>query len=307
MAALVLGGLVAARYLADGSTSSGAPAHNLTRRAGAARAGLSATPSDSSQSARAGTPRPTPRSSRSTTATRTDGHNATPTTPAAPTSQPLPGSAACTDPSFSTSQPTGGEQSGDYYLYNNMWNASGYSVTQTLYACNYHDWYVVADMNNDSGDGAVKTYPNVQANFNEPKISSFHSITSTFAESSPHVGIYEDAYDIWINGVASSGSTEVMVWTENFHQVPSGSVVATASFGGRGYKVWKSGSYIAFVADANFTSGSVDLLQIFDWIIAQGWIPASSTLGQICYGVELVSTNSSPATFNFTDFSVATS
>ena len=188
-----------------------------------------------------------------------------------------------------------------------MWNASGYSVTQTMYVCSYSNWYVVANMNNDTGDGAVKTYPDVQANFNEPKISTFQSISSTFAESSPHVGIYEDAYDIWLNGVASSGSTEVMIWTENFHQVPSGSVVASVSFGGRGYKVWKNGSYIAFVADSNFTSGTVDLLQFFNWIISQGWIPGSSTLGQICYGVELVSTNSAPATFNFTDFSVSTS
>jgi Glycosyl hydrolase family 12 len=308
--ALVVGGLVAARFLADGSSSSGALAPAVTRGNGPGPGGLGAVPSDTSQSAGAGTPKPTPESSRSPAATRTQSHSAAPTTPAtsAPSTQPPPAtSAACKDPSFSTSQPTGGESNGNYYLFNNMWNASGYSVTQTLYACSYHDWYVVANMNNDSGDGAVKTYPNVQANFSEPKISSFHSITSTFAESSPHVGIYEDAYDIWVNGVASSGSTEVMVWTENFHQVPSGSVVATASFGGRGYKVWKSGSYIAFVADANFTSGSVDLLEIFDWIIAKGWIPASSTLGQICYGVELVSTNSAPATFNFTDFSVATS
>jgi Glycosyl hydrolase family 12 len=304
---LVLGGLVAARYLTDGSASSGAPARAVTRGNGPGPGGLGAAPSATSASA--GTPTPTPGSSRSPGATPGQSHTAAPTTPATsdPATQPPPQSAACTDPSFSTSQPTGGEPSGNYYLYNNMWNASGYSVTQTLYACNYHDWYVVANMNNDSGDGAVKTYPNVQENFNEPRISSFHSITSTFAESSPHVGIYEDAYDIWINGVAGSGSTEVMVWTENFHQVPSGSVVASASFGGRGYKVWKSGSYIAVVADSNFTSGSVDLLEIFDWIIAKGWIPASSTLGQICYGVELVSTNSAPATFNFTEFSIATS
>jgi hypothetical protein len=188
-----------------------------------------------------------------------------------------------------------------------MWNVSGYSVSQTLYACSYSNWYVVADMNNDNGDGAVKTYPNVQMNFNEPKISSFHSISSTFAETGPGTGIYEDAYDIWINGVASSGSTELMIWTDNVRQVPSGSVQATVTFGGRTYKVWKSGSYIAFVADTNFAAGSENLLEFFDWVIAQGWIPASSTLGQIDYGAEIVSTNSVPATFTFTNFSVGTS
>ena len=59
-----------------------------------------------------------------------------------------------------------------YFVSNNMWNASGYSVTQTLYACSHSDWYVTATMNNDSGDGAVKTYPNSQRDFNDPQISS---------------------------------------------------------------------------------------------------------------------------------------
>lgn len=216
-------------------------------------------------------------------------------------------SAQCTHPQFTTSSTTGMWANGPYFVSNNMWNSSGYSVTQMLNACSFSNWYVVATMNNDSGNGAVKTYPNVQENFNEKPISSFHSVTSTFAETSPHVGIYEDAYDMWLNGVASSGSTEVMIWTENFHQTPSGSVAASVTLGGRGYQVWKSGSYIAFVADANFTSGTMNLLQFYDWIIGQGWIPASSGLGQIDYGAELVSTNSAPATFSFTNFSISTS
>lgn len=255
------------------------------------------------------------------------GRGVRPSQPAAPVQRPLPEashalapaggaggagapvatSAQCTHPQFTTSSPTGIWGNGPYFVYNNMWNISGYSVTQTLSACSFSNWYVVANMNNDNGDGAVKTYPNVQENFNEKPISSFRSIASTFAETSPHVGIYEDAYDMWLNGVASSGSTEVMIWTENFHQVPSGSVMATVAFGGRSYHVWKSGSYIAFVADSNFTSGSMNLLQFYDWIIGQGWIPASSTLGQIDYGAELVSTNSAPATFSFTNFSISTS
>ena len=36
-------------------------------------------------------------------------------------------------------------------------------------------------------------------------------------------------------------------------------------------------------------------------------IPSTSTLGQIDYGAEIVSTGGSPATFSFTDFSVSTS
>jgi hypothetical protein len=229
-------------------------------------------------------------------------------TPSATSSAPpaSPASAACTHPQFVTSDPAGGWADGQYFVYNNMWNASKYPVSQTLYACSYSNWYVVATMNNDTGDGAVKTYPNAHEDFSEPAISSLHTISSTFSEQSPHVGIYEDAYDIWLNGVASSGSTEVMVWTENFHQVPSGSAEGSVTLGGRTYTAWRAGSYIALVATANFSSGTVNLLQIFDWIMSKGWIPASSTLGQIDYGAEIVSTGGSPATFSFSDFSIST-
>jgi Glycosyl hydrolase family 12 len=215
------------------------------------------------------------------------------------------GSSTCTHPQFVTSAPTGMWNAAPYFVSNNMWNASNYTVSQTLYACSYSNWYVVATANNDSGDGAVKTYPNSHRDFdNNPAIDSFQSITSTFAETSPHTGIYEDAYDIWLNGIASSGSTEVMIWTENYHQVPGGSVVGSATFDGRSYTVWKGGSYIAFVANTNFTSGTVNLLEVFKWITEQGWIPADSTLGQVDYGAEIVSTNNVPATFAFSDFAV---
>src|SRR5260370_39859924 len=115
-------------------------------------------------------------------------------------------------------------------------------------------------MNNARGDGAVKTYPNVHAAFNKPPIGSFRTISSAFAETSPHTGIYEDAYDIWINGIASSNSTEVMIWNDNQQQVPSGSPQGTVTFDGRAYTVWKSDGYVAFVANSNFSSGTINLL-----------------------------------------------
>src|SRR5262249_13557575 len=124
--------------------------------------------------------------------------------------------------------------------------------------------------------------------------------------TSPHVGIYDVAYDIWINGVATSGSTEIMIWNENYNQVPSGGRASTMTFGGRAYEVWKTSNngYIAFIPSTPFTSGTVDLLEIFRWVMNRGWMPANSTLGQIDFGVEIVSTNSTDATFQFTDFSI---
>lgn len=176
----------------------------------------------------------------------------------------------------------------------------------TLYARSYDNWYVVARMNNKKGDGAVKTYPNVHRDYGSVPIGSFDSITSSFAETSPHVGIYNVAYDIWMNGIARPGCTEIMIWNENFNQVPGGRYVQDVSFGGRSYKVYKTpnSGYLAFVATTNFTSGTVNLLDIIKWAIAKGWLPSKSTLNQICFGVEIVSTDDADATFQVTRFSI---
>jgi glycosyl hydrolase family 12 len=233
---------------------------------------------------------------------------AAPHTAVMPTSQasaPASGSSTCARPRYTTSDPTWWDLS-PYFVANDMWNVTGYSVSETLYACSYSNWYVVATMDNSKGDGAVKTYPNSHRDFDSnPEISSFSSITSTFAETSPDRGIYEDAYDIWLNGVATPGSTEVMIWNDNHGQVPAGSLQATVTIDGRSYAVWKTtGNYIAFVASTNFTSGTANLLDFFQWLMMKGWIPGNTTLGQVDYGAELVSTNGVPATFTFSDFSV---
>ena len=169
-----------------------------------------------------------------------------------------------------------------------MWNSAYALGQETLSTCSYHDSYVVSNQANDAG--AVKTYPNVHKDNADVPLSSFSTMTSTFAATSPHVGIYNVAYDIWANGVATDGSTEIMIWTENFNQVSAGSRAATASLGGRSYDVWTTSNngYIAFVPSVPLTSGTLDLLEIFDFTLAQGWLPAESTLGQICFGVEIV-------------------
>jgi hypothetical protein len=293
---LVAGSTVAFRLFGGGQGTNAAVADS-THQPGAS-ADASTTASAAPTAGHSASPTPTPRR-------RHRRHPPAPTT-SAPAPGPPPTSSSCTKPQFVSSDPNGGWTDGAYYVANDMWNISGYSVSQTIYACSHSNWYAVANMNNNSGDGAVKTYPNAHEDFNEPRISSFSSISSTFAETSPHVGIYEDAYDIWINGVASSGSTELMVWTENHGQTPSGSAQGTATVSGHTYTVYRSGSYIAFVANSNFTAGTVNLLSVFDWVMAKGWMPSTSTLGQIDYGTEIVSTGGSPATFAVHNFSVST-
>ena len=206
-----------------------------------------------------------------------------------------------------TSDPNGGWADGGYYIHNNMWNSAKYSpCTSTLYASSHENWYVVARMNNKNGDGAVKTYPKVHKDYASVPVGSFDGITSTFTQTSPHVGIYNVAYDIWLNGVATPGCTEIMIWTENFNQVPGGKHVLDATFTDHAYKVYKraNSGYIAFVATTNFTSGTVNILGIIQWATAKGWLYTNSTLNQICFGIETVSTDDREARFEVSAFSI---
>ena len=216
--------------------------------------------------------------------------------------------AQCASPSFTTSDPNGGWSNGGYYIHNNMWNREANLGPETLYACSYKNWYVVSNQADEAG--AVKTYPNVHKDYGKLAIGSLTYLTSSFAATSPHVGIYNVSYDIWLNGIASMGGAEVMIWTENYRQVPAGSKAASVTFAGRTYEVWKANwdwTYIALVPTTAMTSGSLDLLEILKWILSKGWIPSGSTIAQICYGVEIVSTDGADARFTFTDFSLSTS
>jgi hypothetical protein len=231
-------------------------------------------------------------------------------TPASPTPTPTSaggggGGGACANPEFTTSAQFGLWNLSPYFVANDMWNAGAGSVSQTLSACSFSDWDVTATA---SGGGGVLTYPDSHLDVpNTPQISSLSSVTSTFADTNPNKGTYEDAYDIWLNGVAdpSAGSDELMIWTDNHGQTPGGSPMATVTIGGQKWTAWKgNGNYMAFVANSDVSSGSLNLLAFFRWVIAKGWMPADSTLNQVDYGVEICSTGGGPATFSFSNFSV---
>lgn len=257
---------------------------------------------------------PTTTAPPTTTTMRTS--TTTPPTPA-PTSPTTPSSAGgkgCSAPVFSSSKPDAMFNNGGYIVHNNMWNAEGYKVSQRIDACSFRLWDATATADNSRGDGAVKTYPNVHKDYHdwstgaEPKLSSFGTLRSTFAGTGPGVGIYDVAYDIWLNGVP--GNREVMIWTENHGQTPSGSVVAKGIvLSGITWDLFATGDngYLAFVPRQTLSSGSLDLRAMLNFLVQQGRMPVSSTLGQIDFGVEIVSTNGAPATFRFSDFSVTDS
>jgi hypothetical protein len=207
-----------------------------------------------------------------------------------------------------------GVAEGDYYVTNDTWNADRYTaLSQALYVCNYNNWYTIATMNNETFDGAVKTSPNVQETWypTPTKLSRWESITSQFSDvppgTGPDYGIWEFEYDVWLNGLADSKSTEVMIWTYNNGQTPGGSLSGSFTDAGQIYDVYRRSppyQYVAFVDRSNNLSGNVNLVDFFRYVISRGWMPSSSTLYQVCNGLELVSTNAKPEKFTIDNFSI---
>jgi len=249
-------------------------------------------------------PDPARTADRSLTAPSSSASNSASSPASSPASTP---GTPCTTPYFTTSDPNGGATDGGYYVHNNLWNASKYpGTTGTTQVCSYRSWNHVATASNASGSGEVKTYPNVHKDYSGRTIASFSKLTSTFAATTPGVGVYNVAYDLWLNGVPND---EVMVWTDNHNQVPAGSRFASGvSLGDHAWDVYATSDngYLAFVPSggARLTSGTVDLRAMLGYLVAQGRVASSATVDQICYGVEVVDTAGRPATWRVTDFSI---
>jgi hypothetical protein len=190
-----------------------------------------------------------------------------------------------------------------------------------MYVCSPGSWYTVSTQNN-TGDGSVKSYPNVHFDYpnawtssNGVPFNTYNSVTSKFAaKPGPTVGIYDVAYDVWLNGAGwGGGTTEVMVWTENRGQRPLGAIkyVYTAPNNGAVYDVWSykctcdgGVNVVSFAVRNSMYAGTLDIKAMVSDAISKGYIPANPSWTQIGFGVEIVSTNNTPQRFDFTDFSV---
>jgi hypothetical protein len=194
-----------------------------------------------------------------------------------------------------------------------MWNAIA-GASQRLTAYNPGDWSVSADI--PAKNTAVVSYPDVQEIYttdsNRPDpLSSFSSITSSFAENGPGSGggdDYEAAYDIWAGTGTNNGAQEIMIWVDNHGQTPAGSKVGTADLGGTSYSVWSAGrNPVSLVLNSNETSGTIDILAALDWLESHGYMPAGSGVNQIDFGWEICSTGGSAKTFSMTRYGIESS
>jgi hypothetical protein len=197
---------------------------------------------------------------------------------------------------------------------NDMWNCPQTACgKQEVWANSSSDWGVVSTM--AKGNTAVLTYPAVQeqfgANGQPAPLSSATKLVSTFTEAMPTSAgtIGEAAYDIWLNG----WNTEVMIWVDNQHQRFYQPVVATATFNGQTFTVYRdqgtSHGYpsgpVFFVLNHNENSGTVDILAVFRWLQRSGFLTSSAGLNAVDFGWEICSTNGVPEYFSVSRYTLS--
>ena len=189
-------------------------------------------------------------------------------------------------------------------VFNNEWNAAQ-AGPQRIWANSFGVWGVES---RQPASTSVKTYPCVQMNYNSQALTSFTRLTSTFAESMPGGSANYDAeaaYDIWLD----SYKVEVMIWVDNHGRVPAGNILTRVKIGGQLFTIWQNGlDMFSFVLSGQpETSGRVDILSFFDWLLSHRFLSRSDTITQVNFGWEIASTGGSPLDFSMQRFSLSSS
>jgi hypothetical protein len=188
---------------------------------------------------------------------------------------------------WSSSDRWGSWQTGPYTLYNNIWgNNRG---PQTIWANSESNWGVWADHPNIGG---ITSYPNVSYTlgrdvWNMGDVSSSANVTVPSGWGSA----YNTAYDVWGNG----HDHEIMIWTQWTSNVgPIGGRQTTVSLGGRTWHYHQGSNghnpVYSFLAQNQFTSGSVNITAICQWLRNTGRIP-NVRIDQIQLGWEITSSS----------------
>lgn len=200
---------------------------------------------------------------------------------------------------WSSSAPFGSWSSNGYTLNNDVWGSG--AGPQTIWANSANNWGVWSQQPATNG---VKSYPHAEYDINR-SLTSISAVTSSFNVSVPGTGVYDTAYDIWLN----NNAYEVMLWMNEVVAGPLGSYRQTLNSGGYSWRVYSgsngSNTVYSFVNTGQSNSGSVDVLAELRWLQNSGWFGGSTaTLGNVQFGWEISSTNNTGTNFVANSYSV---
>jgi Glycosyl hydrolase family 12 len=179
---------------------------------------------------------------------------------------------------------------------------------QTLTSFGPGSWQVVANM--PAGNTAIVSYPDVQQPYNDVKLSSYTSMTSSFTENmNANPGtVGEAAWDIWL----TNWNYEVMIWVDNYGQDianSDGTLLGTTSIGGQTWDVYRNGPLgpgveLIVALDHNEQSGTVDIMSTLNYLQQHGWLPSNATLTAVDFGAEFASTGGKNETFQVSNYTI---
>ena len=155
-------------------------------------------------------------------------------------------------------------------------------------------WGTAAKHPNTDG---VKAYPHIAVSPGKA-IAAINTFTSSFDVTVPSDGLWETAYVLLITSPSSTGIT-IMLWVnKSGSDLPASSTsspaVSNVSTGGHTWDVYY-GSHgnkdiISLVRTSNTNSGTVDIMAILNWLIAnRGSFDSSWTFAELQFGFQIVS------------------
>lgn len=214
-------------------------------------------------------------------------------------SQPYPGVAGITGP---TQDPT---------VNNNVWSPVTGTASE-LFVVDPTRFWVVANM--PPGNTQVLAFQSNDLRFGELPLSSFTKVVSSFSEvMNPTPGTQAwAAYDIWLN----NWNNEIMIHHDlaRFNPYDSTPLARAIPFGGSNgvpvlawdLHLYGTSEYVWQPANNafNIQSGSVDILQMLQWMIDNAFLPAVNTFTAVGYGWEMCSTGGLDEFFQVTAFTL---
>jgi hypothetical protein len=198
-----------------------------------------------------------------------------------------------------------------YNLYTDEWGASS---GQCVYAYSSTDWYSVADYPDGT---SVQAYPDTEIGLGNVNLSSLSAVNSSFNFSVPSGASFDAAYDLWTN----NNVDEVMVWEDWNNNGPIASSYSCNQLGVSGcpfatnvyidgvtydvFQGYTNHNVVSFLRTSKVTSGSVDLLDLMNWLANDGKLD-SQTFSTADFGFEITKTSGSQ-TFTLNSYSLSTS
>jgi hypothetical protein len=221
--------------------------------------------------------------------------------------------AASADAATCTSAQWGSFTIGSFTFYNDMWGSG--ANTQTICANSASNWWITSNQPNTNG---IKAYGNASFYVGKP-LSNITTLSSTLSETTPSGGAWDAAYDIW----DSANSVEVMIWMNYTGTSSGGGNVKPASFnwsstgnavpvytnvniGGVTYNVFEGNvghPVISLLRTTKTNNTTTDLKAVLNWIKGIGYF-GNITVGQVQYGVEVTSTDSTSKTWTMNNYTV---